>query len=68
MEINYQFKNGNEYAKVPGTSYRDNGKVGRPESIRAYFDAHVAWVRSICDGCLQNIQSTIRSSRNMSRL
>ena len=27
MEINYQFKNGNEYAKVPGTSYRDNGKV-----------------------------------------
>ena len=27
MEINYQFKNGNEYAKIPGTSYRDNGKV-----------------------------------------
>ena len=25
MEINYQFKNGNEYAKIPGTSYRDNG-------------------------------------------
>lgn len=27
MELNYQYKNGNEYAKVPGVSYRENGMV-----------------------------------------
>ena len=33
MELNYQIKNGNEYAKVPGTSYRENGKVKKRDVI-----------------------------------
>ena len=33
MELNYQYKNGNEYAKVPGVSYRENGQVRKRDVI-----------------------------------
>lgn len=33
MELNYQVKNGIEYAKVPGVSYRQNGKVRKRNVI-----------------------------------
>lgn len=33
MELNYQIKNGNEYAKVPGVSYRENGQVRKRDVI-----------------------------------
>ena len=53
--INFYKSRGQLYAKVPATSYREDGSdflksIGKRENVEQFFEAHIKWIKeNVCD-------------------